>query len=127
MYRCQATGKIVPRGTDAHKLVTHIRNKTYYRWNHKTDRPEVIGEGTEIVRELLVCKEYYDQAIANGFQPELVKTTAQKENLAIQKDKRERRSYDEDVDGFHDGLRRVIVRPRDRSEDSRVPDDDSWD
>ena len=74
MYYCQATKVLVPARQAANKLVTHIRPKTYYRVNHRTGLREAVGEGTEIVREILVSREYYEQAISNGFQPELVKS-----------------------------------------------------
>jgi hypothetical protein len=55
------------------KLVTHIRNKTYMRYNRKSEQDEVSGHGTEVVREVLVSREAYDKLIASGFQPEVVK------------------------------------------------------
>ena len=76
MYKCQTTGVTTESGQPAYKLVTKIRPKIYYRWNHKTGLDEIAGEGTEIVSELLVSKEHYEQAMANGFQPEMVKGEA---------------------------------------------------
>ena len=72
MFYCQATKRLVPAGETAHKLVTHIRHRTYTRVNHKTKQEETIGQGTEIVREILVSKEYHAEAIANGFKPQVV-------------------------------------------------------
>lgn len=71
MYHCQATGKLVPAGTPATKLVTHIRNKTYYRTNKYGDQV-VNGQGTEIVKEILVSKEYAEEMKAKGFTPAVV-------------------------------------------------------
>ena len=51
----------------AHKLVTRIRPVTYRRGD------QIVGVGTEIVSEILVIKESYDNAIASGFQPSLDK------------------------------------------------------
>ena len=73
MFYCQATKKLVPAGEAAHKLVTHVRNRTYYRRNHKTGSDEIIGHGSEIAREILVCKEYFAECQANGFQPQVVR------------------------------------------------------
>jgi hypothetical protein len=72
MFVCQATGLMSKPNESAHKLVTHIRNRTYTRVNHKTGFDEIIGNGTEVVREILVSKEYYVNATARGFQPEVV-------------------------------------------------------
>jgi hypothetical protein len=74
MFKCQATGRLVPAGESAHRLVTHVRSKTYTRWNHKKNDHEAIGHGSEIVREILVCKEYFAEATANSFQPEVVRS-----------------------------------------------------
>lgn len=71
MFKCQATNKVVPAGVPANRLVTHIRNKTYYRTNKYGDEV-VSGQGTEIVREILVSKEYADKMKAEGFQPSVV-------------------------------------------------------
>ena len=79
MYRCQATNVQVPAKQPACRLITHIRPKTYYRINHKTGLEEVVGQGTEIVREILASREYYNHALATGFQPELVKTADSRE------------------------------------------------
>ena len=61
MYYCQATKRLSLPGDRAYKLVTHIRPKTYYRWNFRTEQDEAIGKGTEIVREIIVCEQYYHQ------------------------------------------------------------------
>lgn len=73
MFYCQATKRLSQSGEPAHKLVTHVRSKTYTRRNHKTNQDEAIGQGTEIVREILVSKEYYAEAMAKGFQPQVVR------------------------------------------------------
>ena len=73
MYRCQATNVLVPTGP-AYRLVTHVRPRIYSRINHKTGLPEVMGEGSEIAREILVSKEYYERAMTHNFQPAVVAT-----------------------------------------------------
>lgn len=73
MFKCQKTGKLSQPGESANKLVTHVRNRTYYRRNHKTASDEIVGHGTEIAREILVCREYFAEAMAAGFKPQLVK------------------------------------------------------
>jgi hypothetical protein len=73
MFKCQVTGAQTQANEPAHRLVTHIRQRTYYRHNPKTGQDEVIGQGSEIVREALVCKEFYQSAMANSFQPTVVK------------------------------------------------------
>ena len=74
MFYCEATKVLVPANESACKLVTHIRNKTYTRRNHKTASDEIIGHGTEVVREILVSKEYYAEVMAKGFQPQVVRS-----------------------------------------------------
>jgi hypothetical protein len=71
MYKCQATGKLVPAGVPANKLVTHVRKRTYYRTNKYGDEVAV-GFGSEIVREILVSKEYADEMKTKGFTPAVV-------------------------------------------------------
>ena len=73
MYYCQATKKLSQPNEPAHKLVTHVRSKTYYAWDRKRQDYVAVGQGTEIVREILVSKEYHAQKMAEGFQPQLVK------------------------------------------------------
>jgi hypothetical protein len=72
MFYCQKTGALSQPNEPAHKLVTHIRNKTYFRYNPKSKQDEAIGHGTEIVREVLVSKEYLAEQTAKGFQPQVV-------------------------------------------------------
>ena len=72
MFKCQATGKITNPNEPAHRLVTHVRSRTYIRKNYKTGSDEMVGHGTEIVREILVCKEYAAECAAKDFQPQLV-------------------------------------------------------
>lgn len=74
MFYCQATKKLSKPGEPAAKLVTHVRNRTYFRWNPKRGEQEAIGHGTEIVREILVSKEYYAKVMAEGFQPQVVRS-----------------------------------------------------
>ena len=73
MFRCQATHKLSLPTEKAHKLVTHIRNKTYYRHNRKTGQDEAIGHGSEIVREILVSGAHYNEVMAAGFKPQVVR------------------------------------------------------
>jgi hypothetical protein len=73
MFYCQATKKLSKPNEPAHKLVTHVRNRAYTRWNHKKNDHEVIGHGVEVVREILVCREYYEKCMAEGFQPQVVR------------------------------------------------------
>ena len=71
MFYCQATKVLVPAGETANKLVTHVREKIYYR-KDKYGQDVIAGRGQEIVREILVSREYYTQLMAKGFQPEVV-------------------------------------------------------
>jgi len=73
MFRCKATARLSRPNESARMLVTHVRNRTYFRWNRKTLQEEVAGHGTEIVREIMVLPEYYAEMMAKGFQPEVVK------------------------------------------------------
>ena len=71
MFICQKTGNLVAANTPANKLITKIRTRTYLTTN-KYGEEVVQGTGFEIVEELLVCKEFYDSAIARGFKPEVL-------------------------------------------------------
>ena len=73
MFYCKLTKRLSKSGESAAKLVTHVRAKVYTRWNHKTAQDEAIGEGVEIVREVLVSKEHYAKLMAEGFQPQVAK------------------------------------------------------
>jgi hypothetical protein len=73
MFRCAITGNISKPGEGATMLVTHIRKRTYIRKNCKTEQDDMVGHGTEIVREVLCTKEAYDKLMAEGFQPEVVR------------------------------------------------------
>jgi hypothetical protein len=73
MFRCFFTKKLSKPGEHPYRLVTHIRNKTYYRLNSKTGAKEVVGYGTETVREVMVSAEHYAKLMADGFIPVLVK------------------------------------------------------
>lgn len=71
MFRCQQCGTVVPAGTRATKIVTQTRRKEYqpreaeptsrggrFGRGRFSRRRRVIdrgGEGTEIVREIMVC------------------------------------------------------------------------
>lgn len=73
MFYCQATKKLSKANEPARKLITHVRNKTYYRYNRKSGQEEIDGHGWEVVREILVSAEYYNQQVGAGFKPEVVK------------------------------------------------------
>ena len=68
MFICAATGVQIGPNEKPHRLTTHIRNKTYYRLNKYGDEV-ACGQGHEIVREILVSKEYADEMKAKGFTP----------------------------------------------------------
>jgi hypothetical protein len=125
MFRCQGSGKLVTKGEDAHRLVTHIRNKTYYCVNHRTGLPEFVGEGTEIVREILVSREYYQQAIADGFQPELVKAAASKE-IQPSPVKNSKYGRQEDYTDEERGFRVRFKRQREEREQDLDEDGDTY-
>lgn len=57
MYRCQVTGKLVGPGIPANRVVVERRERTYTRYNYKTQQEEIVGKGWEIVRELTVSEE----------------------------------------------------------------------
>ncbi len=73
MFRCAITGNLSKPGEGAVMLVTHVRKRTYIRKDFKTEQDDMVGHGTEIVREVLVTKEAYDKLMAEGFQPEVVR------------------------------------------------------
>lgn len=73
MFRCAITGNLSKPGEGAAMLVTHIRKRTYIRKNFKTEQDDMVGHGTEIVREVMCTKEAYDKLMAEGFQPEVVR------------------------------------------------------
>jgi hypothetical protein len=66
------TGRFSKPNETAHKLVTHVRNKTYFRYNHKTGQEEITGHGTEIVREIMVTRECATDMAIKGFKPQVV-------------------------------------------------------
>jgi len=71
MYICQATKTQIGPNQSPKRLVTVVRSKTYYRKN-KYGEDVTCGQGTEIVRELSVSKEYYDEMMAKNFQPTIL-------------------------------------------------------
>jgi hypothetical protein len=71
MFICKATKFNTKPNESACHLVTHIRHKTYYR-KDKYGQDVISGQGQEIVREILVCREYYDKVMAENFQPHVV-------------------------------------------------------
>jgi hypothetical protein len=72
MFRCHFTGKVSKAREMPRKLVTHVRPKTYRRYNSKSGLFEVVGSGTEIVTEVLVSQEYYNKLMLEGFEPQVV-------------------------------------------------------
>lgn len=72
MFICKATGLMSKPNEKSAKLVTHVRNRVYTRINHKTGQDEIVGHGSEVVREILVSKEYYNQVMAQGYTPKIV-------------------------------------------------------
>lgn len=74
MFICQATKTLSKPNEKARKLVTHVRNRTYYRWDRKAGAEVAVGHGIETVREITVSQEYYNQAMAAGFKPQVVRS-----------------------------------------------------
>jgi len=81
MFRCAITKKVSKPGEGQIKLVVETRLKTYYGHvkgeNGKLVRDEngdlvlgKIGEGREIVREIAVTQEGYDQYMATLIKAE---------------------------------------------------------
>lgn len=73
MFICGITGNLSKPGEGAMKLITHIRKRTYIRKNFKTEQDDMVGHGTEIVREIICTRAAYDKLMAEGFQPEVVR------------------------------------------------------
>jgi hypothetical protein len=65
MFICQKTKKAIGPGISPVKVVVQTRRKTYENYNPKTKKM-VYSEGTEIVKELVVSHEAYEQMIKNG-------------------------------------------------------------
>lgn len=72
MYRCAISGKVSQPGEPAYKVVTQTRNKVYFQNQiGKNGKPVLdsegrnvkyrAGTGTEIVQEVIVCKEVYEK------------------------------------------------------------------
>lgn len=59
MFICQLSGKVSKPGDKAVKLVVKTRPKTYFEKDRKTGEQRKVGEGTEIVQELIVTEEAY--------------------------------------------------------------------
>jgi len=62
MFRCQATGKVSKPREKPIRIIVETRPQTYEN-KYKDEDNEwqyLRTEGSEIVREILVCKEYYD-------------------------------------------------------------------
>ena len=85
MFRCQVCETIVPSGTRSHKIVVQTRKKIYEprgtdprerrRWGRgrgRTKKKQTFdkgGQGTEIVREIMVCPrcaESHGQEVTQG-------------------------------------------------------------
>lgn len=62
MFRCQATGKVSKPKEKPFRIIVETRPKSYeHRYKDEEDRwQSFTTEGFEIVKELLVCKEYYE-------------------------------------------------------------------
>ena len=62
MFRCQATGKLSKSKEKPIRIIVETRPMVYEnRYKDEEDRWQVLRtEGFEIVREMVVCKEYYD-------------------------------------------------------------------
>lgn len=56
MYRCSISGKLSLPGESAYKVVTETRIKQY-----KDADDRIFATGSEIVKEILVSKEVYEQ------------------------------------------------------------------
>jgi hypothetical protein len=78
MFRCAITNTLSEPREGAMRLVTHIRQRTYIRKNFKTDQDDMVGHGWEIVREVLVRRGAYEELMAQGFKPEVVKDRGQR-------------------------------------------------
>jgi hypothetical protein len=61
MYICAISSKQSKLGESAHKIVTEKRTKEY-----KYPDGKVYATGWEVVKEITVCKEVYDQMIQKG-------------------------------------------------------------
>jgi hypothetical protein len=73
MFKCEKTGRLSQPNESSSRLVTHVRNVVYRVRNTKIGgSDEIVGHGTEIVREITVCNGYYAEAMANGFVPTVV-------------------------------------------------------
>lgn len=51
MFKCQLTGKLVPKGISPKRIVVEARKK---RYKNIVDKKEVLSEGWEVVREISV-------------------------------------------------------------------------
>ena len=65
MFICQKTKKVIGPGISPVKVVVQTRVKNYENYNPKTKRM-VYSQGTEIVKEIVVSQEAYQQMLANG-------------------------------------------------------------
>lgn len=61
MYICAINGTVSKPGELAYKIVTERRPKEY-----KTSDGYVFAKGWEVVKEIMVCKQVYDQMILTG-------------------------------------------------------------
>lgn len=63
MFRCQATGKVSKSREKPVRIIVETRPQQYenrYKDEETLEWVVVRTEGTEIVKELLVCQEYFD-------------------------------------------------------------------
>lgn len=65
MFICQKTKKVIGPNVSPVKVVVQTRLKKYENYNPKTKRM-VYSEGTEIVKEIVVSPEAYQQMLTNG-------------------------------------------------------------
>jgi hypothetical protein len=61
MFICAVTGKVSEPREKMIKVVVETRPRTYLNWN--ADGDEVVSHGSEIVREIGVTKEGFDQLV----------------------------------------------------------------
>lgn len=65
MFRCELTGKVSSPGEKPVRVVVETRPKVYYK-EDKTGALKKVGEGFEIVKEMVVCQEAYQNMKGNN-------------------------------------------------------------
>lgn len=70
------TGNVSKPGEKPLKLVTHMRKKVYFekRYDEDTDEYHLVsvGRGFEIVKEVSVCQDAFDEWHKSGAKPVIV-------------------------------------------------------